>query len=64
MAALVEGLGAGVWAVVLLLRWIHATLIAPVGSLVADGLLPIYEESVKVRKLFRCRRLGTRRYLT
>ncbi len=48
VAACLEGLGAGVWALVLLLRWVHATLIAPVGSFVADGLLPIYEESVKV----------------
>ncbi|KAL4458518.1 hypothetical protein ABPG75_013383 [Micractinium tetrahymenae] len=54
VAAFVEAVGAGVWALVLLLRWLHATLIAPVGSFVADGLMPIYEESVKafVREWF------------
>lgn len=39
--------GAFCWSLVLLLKWLHAQTIQPTGRMVADTLLPIWEESLR-----------------
>ena len=43
-----QALGAAVWTMLLVLKWFHAQLVLPAGRLLADGVLPVYEESIKV----------------
>lgn len=39
--------GAFCWSLVLILKWLHSQFIIPTGRVVADTLLPVWEESVK-----------------
>lgn len=39
--------GAFCWSLVLVLKWIHAQFVQPAGRMLADTLLPVWEESLR-----------------
>ena len=48
-----QALGAVVWTMLLVLKWFHAQLVSPSGRWLADSVLPVYEESIKVGEKLR-----------
>ena len=50
MQAVSRALGAFVFSLVLALRWGHAQFIKPTGGWLSESVLPVFEETTKVRK--------------